>query len=47
MATASSKPVAGGGDDDQKEEDQSRFECNICYETATDAVVSMCGHLYW
>ncbi|XP_064392271.1 E3 ubiquitin-protein ligase RNF185-like isoform X1 [Halichondria panicea] len=24
----------------------SRFECNICFEQASDAVVSMCGHLF-
>lgn len=24
-----------------------RFECNICFEQAKDAVVSMCGHLFW
>lgn len=24
----------------------SAFECNICLETAKDAVVSMCGHLF-
>lgn len=24
----------------------SAFECNICLETARDAVVSMCGHLF-
>ncbi len=23
------------------------FECNICLDTASDPVVSMCGHLYW
>lgn len=23
------------------------FECNICLETAREAVVSVCGHLYW
>lgn len=25
---------------------ESAFECNICLETAKDAVVSMCGHLF-
>lgn len=25
---------------------ESAFECNICLETARDAVVSMCGHLF-
>lgn len=23
------------------------FECNICLEPAQDAVISLCGHLYW
>lgn len=23
------------------------FECNICLDTAKDAVVSLCGHLFW
>ena len=23
------------------------FECNICFDTANDPVVSLCGHLYW
>ncbi|KHJ84465.1 zinc finger, C3HC4 type [Oesophagostomum dentatum] len=23
-----------------------QFECNICLDTAKDAVVSMCGHLF-
>lgn len=31
-------------DDDKK--DESIFECNICLDTAKDAVVSMCGHLF-
>ena len=22
------------------------FECNICLDTASDAVISMCGHLF-
>ena len=31
-------------DDESKSE--SAFECNICLETARDAVVSLCGHLF-
>ncbi len=23
------------------------YECHICFEQARDAVVSMCGHLFW
>jgi len=30
--------------DDKK--DESIFECNICLDTAKDAVVSLCGHLF-
>lgn len=26
--------------------DNSAFECNICLDTARDAVISMCGHLF-
>ena len=26
--------------------DDGRFECNICLDTAKDAVISMCGHLF-
>lgn len=35
-------------DDGVKDEknDESMFECNICLDTAKDAVVSLCGHLF-
>ncbi len=37
--------------DDKKNEDKGdeerAFECNICLDTAKDAVISMCGHLFW
>lgn len=26
---------------------EGAFECNICLDTARDAVVSLCGHLFW
>jgi len=29
-----------------EEEPERAFECNICLDTARDAVVSMCGHLF-
>lgn len=32
---------------DDKAEDERAFECNICLDTAKDAVISMCGHLFW
>ena len=25
----------------------TNFECNICLDTAKDAVISFCGHLFW
>lgn len=35
------------GSTEEKEKDERMFECNICLDTAKDAVVSMCGHLFW
>lgn len=32
--------------EDKGDEDRA-FECNICLDTAKDAVISMCGHLFW
>ncbi|XP_076232545.1 E3 ubiquitin-protein ligase RNF185 isoform X2 [Calliopsis andreniformis] len=31
---------------EEKEKDNRNFECNICLDTAKDAVISMCGHLF-
>lgn len=42
---ADSAKTAGGDKEDDKNE-ESMFECNICLDTAKDAVVSMCGHLF-
>uniref|UniRef100_A0A2M3Z355 RING-type E3 ubiquitin transferase n=1 Tax=Anopheles braziliensis TaxID=58242 RepID=A0A2M3Z355_9DIPT len=38
--------AAGGGSGDEEKKDDTVFECNICLDTAKDAVVSMCGHLF-
>ncbi|KAJ8679970.1 hypothetical protein QAD02_015757 [Eretmocerus hayati] len=35
-----------GSTTEEKEKDDRMFECNICLDTAKDAVVSMCGHLF-
>lgn len=46
----SSETASGGQDgasNDGAESENSMFECNICLDTARDAVVSMCGHLFW
>ena len=34
-------------EDSRKKDNDKTFECNICLDTARDAVVSMCGHLFW
>uniref|UniRef100_A0A3P8RRE5 E3 ubiquitin-protein ligase RNF185 n=1 Tax=Amphiprion percula TaxID=161767 RepID=A0A3P8RRE5_AMPPE len=37
----------GSGESErERERDRATFECNICLDTATDAVISMCGHLF-
>lgn len=41
-ASGSNAPTA---ENDKK--DDSLFECNICLDVARDAVVTMCGHLFW
>lgn len=38
-------PTQSSDDVDDKKDD-SMFECNICLDTAKDAVVSICGHLF-
>lgn len=34
------------GETSSSKKDDSMFECNICLDTAKEAVVSMCGHLF-
>lgn len=36
-----------GGGERERERDRATFECNICLDTARDAVISLCGHLFW
>lgn len=48
-AAGGSSAAAPGGSEATGDGDKSEdtiFECNICLDTAKDAVVSMCGHLY-
>ena len=52
MATAGESSGAGNPSvsANQSETTDGRsgnFECNVCFDTAKDAVVSMCGHLFW
>lgn len=42
---ASASGSSTSTDDDHR--DNKAFECNICLDTARDAVISMCGHLFW
>lgn len=46
-ASSSSEPGPSRESEENKERDERMFECNICLDTARDAVVSMCGHLFW
>lgn len=43
-AATSSKNIKASADEEKK--DDSMYECNICLDTAKDAVISMCGHLF-
>ncbi|CAB1351328.1 unnamed protein product [Coregonus sp. 'balchen'] len=36
----------GSGGEGEREPDRATFECNICLDTARDAVISLCGHLF-
>ncbi|XP_070841506.1 E3 ubiquitin-protein ligase RNF5 [Chaetodon trifascialis] len=37
---------SGGSGEGERERERATFECNICLDTARDAVISMCGHLF-
>lgn len=37
----------GANGESERERDRATFECNICLDPARDAVISMCGHLFW
>lgn len=39
-------PTENAVDEDEDKRNESIYECTICLETAKDAVVSMCGHLF-
>jgi E3 ubiquitin-protein ligase RNF5 len=47
MAAANEPDSSKSNNGDEKEKDETVFECNICLDIARDAVVSMCGHLFW
>ena len=48
MESATEDDAARGrGEDKSNKETDGNFECNICLDVAKDAVVSLCGHLFW
>ncbi|KAH8287552.1 hypothetical protein KR054_009977 [Drosophila jambulina] len=44
--TTTSPEGAESKDKNAEQNEESLYECNICLDTAKDAVVSMCGHLF-
>ncbi|KAG2471265.1 LIMK2 kinase, partial [Polypterus senegalus] len=49
-SSASAESACSGGASGPSGEGSSQdstFECNICLDTAKDAVISLCGHLFW
>lgn len=38
---------ASGASNGDQSSANANFECNICLDTAKDAVISFCGHLFW
>lgn len=46
-AKASASAPGGDAGGEEEKRDERMLECNICLDTARDAVVSMCGHLFW
>ncbi|XP_017053418.1 E3 ubiquitin-protein ligase RNF5 [Drosophila ficusphila] len=41
-----SEPIRSTGDKGMEPKDITLYDCNICLDTAQDAVVTMCGHLF-
>lgn len=46
-ATDNPCPGSSGSATSDNSNQDSTFECNICLDTAKDAVISLCGHLFW
>lgn len=46
MAAGTGPGVPDGGPE-VPNRDRGAFECNICLEPAREAVIGLCGHLYW
>ena len=45
--TSASSPGSSNSNPNSNAGNSGNFDCNICLEPASDAVVSMCGHLFW
>lgn len=45
--SSSESTCEGSGNKDSDNQSAASYECNICFDVARDAVISMCGHLYW
>lgn len=45
-STSTAGPNNDSSSSDKEQNEESLYECNICLDTAKDAVVSMCGHLF-
>ena len=46
-ADVNERTSAAGASNSETPNANANFECNICLDTAKDAVVSFCGHLFW
>lgn len=38
---------AGANESSKTEGAAAQFECNVCLETASEPVITRCGHLFW
>lgn len=47
VAAGHSSAGAGTGVNDSTHSSHGQFECNVCFEDATDPVITRCGHLFW
>lgn len=46
-SSSSGRDGGEGEGPEPRDRERATFECNICLDTATDAVISLCGHLFW
>lgn len=47
MENSNTGGTSGNSSNGDSASQDSTFECNICLDTAKDAVISLCGHLFW